>query len=133
MSPQDNICIVADYLFGHTADHVAEDLILHDYSMPEPVSGHQAVERFRDSVYREAFSDAKLESRYVTADEKRVVTEITFHGVNTGKLLGHQPSGKRVELPLCVVCDLEQGTIRNIRLYYDSGLLKQQLGWTPTR
>ncbi len=131
MSPQDNIQIVIEYLWNHALDHAADDLILHDYSMPEPLSGCRAVERFRDAVYRVAFSDAKLEPRHVTADEKRVVFEVTFHGVNTGSLRGRPPSGKRVELPLCGVCDLEEGVIRNIRLYYDSGLLKQQLGWIP--
>jgi limonene-1,2-epoxide hydrolase len=133
MSVHENIRIVQEYLSNHTPDYAAEDVIFHDYSQPEPVKGRQAFGQLLDAFYRTGFSDAKLEIRHIAADENCVTLEVTFHGVNTGPLRGHAPTGKRVELPVCGVYDIEDGLIRRVRIYYDNGLLERQLGWIPSQ
>lgn len=133
MSAQENIRIIQEYLSSHALQYVAEDVIYHDYSQPEPVQGRQAVDELLDSFYRTGFSDAKLEIRHISANDNSVTLEVTFHGVNTGPLRGHAPSGKRVELPVCGVYDIEGDLIRRVRIYYDTGLLERQLGWVASQ
>ena len=41
-----------------------------------------------------------------------VALEFVFRGVNTGPLWGRPPTGERVEVPMCVVYDVEGGIIR---------------------
>ncbi len=129
MSAQDNIRIIKEYVSTHDDQYVSEDVIYHDYSVPEPIHGREATKELLDTLYRTGFSDAKLEIRHMTADENSVVLEVTFHGVNTGPLRGHSPSGMRLELPVCGVFDVEGGVIRRVRIYYDSNLLERELGW----
>lgn len=131
MSQYDNIKIVREYIENHNPHCVADDVILHDYSQPEPLQGRQALEELIDTYLRVAFSDTTLEMRNITADAQRVTIEFIFHGVNTGSLMGQPPTGKRLELPVCGVCDIEDGVISRLRFYYDTGLIERQLGWVP--
>ncbi len=129
MSDHNNIRIIQEYLSSRSPEYMADDVICHDYSQPEPIRGRQAVDELVDSFYRTGFSDAKLEIRHITGNDNGVTLEVTFHGVNTGPLRGHPPSGKRVELPACGVYEIAGGLIYCVRIYYDNGLLERQLGW----
>ncbi len=133
MSAQENILIVQQYLSNHSCQLVAEDVIYHDYSQPEPVQGREAVGQLLDAFYRTGFSDAKLEIRHMFGHDNCVTLEVTFHGENTGPLRGHPASGQRVELPVCGIYDIEDGLIRRVRVYYDSGLFERQLGWIASQ
>jgi len=46
-------------------------------------------------------------------------------------LQGIPPTGKPVEIPMCVVNDLADGTIQRGRLYYDGATMARQLGLIP--
>ncbi len=133
MPAHDNIRIVQEYLSSRSPEYMADDVIYHDYSQPEPIQGRQAIDELLKSFYQIGFSDAKLEIRHISADDNCVTVEVTFHGVNTGPLRGHPPTGNWVELPVCGVYDVEGGIIRRVRIYYDSGLFERQLGWVANQ
>ena len=120
MSAERNIQIVRDYLAGRGPELMAEDATFVDPTLPTPIHGREAIEATFHHYYEEAFPGASAEYRNWIADEKCVVLEFTFRGVNTGPFLGRPPSGKRVEVPMCVIYDVEDGMIRRARLYYDS-------------
>ncbi len=128
MPALENVEIVKAYLATHDAKYMAEDALFHDYSQPEPIKGRAAIGAMLDMFYHSAFSEASAEARCITADDSRVVYEFTFHGINSGPFMDHPPTGKRVEVPMCAVYDVEGGMIREGRLYYDSALLGRQLG-----
>ena len=130
MSAQENIHIVQAYLSGHQPQFMAEDATFRDFSQDEPLRGREAIGAMLDMMYRTAFSEARAESRSLVADSERVVLEFTFHGVQTGDLIGIAPSGKRVEVPMCAVYDVAGGAIRHGRLYYDAATMAKQLGLT---
>jgi steroid delta-isomerase-like uncharacterized protein len=132
MSAQDNTKIVQDYLANHDPKLMAEDATFQDYSQAEPLRGREAIGAMFDMFYRTAFSEARAEARKLIADEASVVLEFTFHGVNTGSLMGMPPTGKRVEIPMCAIYEIEGGLIRRARLYYDSATMSKQLGLMPS-
>lgn len=130
MSAQENIRVVQSYLAGHDPRYMAEDATFRDFSRDVPLRGREAIGAMLDMFYHTAFSEARAEPRGLVADSDRVVLEFTFHGVHTGDLLGIPPTGRRAEIPMCAVYDIEGGVIRHGRLYYDSATLAKQLGLT---
>ena len=120
MSAEETLTIVRDYLSGRRPENMAEDATFTDFTQPEPLRGREAIAAQFRLFYGGAFQDASAEYRNWIADEHRVVLEFTFRGVHTGPLNGRQPSGMRVETPMCVIYDVEGGLIRQARLYYDS-------------
>lgn len=128
MSAQENIRIVQSYLASHDPQFMTQDATFRDFSRDEPLRGREAIGAMLDMFYHTAFSDARAEPRSLVADSERVVLEFTFHGVHTGDLMGIPPSGRRVEIPMCAVYDVNGGVIRQARLYYDSATLAKQLG-----
>ncbi|MBL7183610.1 MAG: nuclear transport factor 2 family protein [Anaerolineae bacterium] len=121
MSTQDNISVVEAYLAGRGPELIAEDATFHDYTLPEPIRGTEEIAKMFHAVYNVAFPGAEAEFHNIVANDNCVVLEFTFRGVNTGSLMGKPPTGRRVEVPMCVVYDVEDGVIRRARLYYDSG------------
>jgi len=57
-----------------------------------------------------------------------VVTEFTARTTHRGELMGVAPTGRRIEIPVCSVVEVQDGKILAQREYFDTGLLHQQLG-----
>ncbi len=132
MSAEDNLKIVQSYLANHDPRYMAEGATFRDYTQAEPVRGRKAIGEMLDTLYHTAFSEAVAETRHVFADDTSVVLEFMFRGVNTGPLGDMPPTGKRVEVPMCAVYEVEGGQIVRGHLYYDSGTMARQLGWQPS-
>jgi predicted ester cyclase len=120
MSAQTTIQIVRDYLAGRGPELMAEDATFHDFARDMVIRGREAIEAMFHHYYEEAFSGASAEYRNWVGNDDCVVLEFTFRGVNTGSLWGRPPEGKSVEVPMCAIYDVQEGTIRRGRLYYDS-------------
>ena len=120
MLAQHNIQIVKDYLAGRGPDLMAEDATFHDFTRGEPLQGRAAIAAMFHHLYVEAFPGASAEFRNWVGNDDCVLLEFTFRGVNTGSLGGRPPTGKSVEIPMCVIYDVKDGIIRRARLYYDS-------------
>jgi steroid delta-isomerase-like uncharacterized protein len=120
MSTSETIAIVQRYLSGQGPELMAGDAVFYDYALPDPIRGAEAIGQMLYDHYNVSFPGATVDVRKITANEATVVLEFTFHGVNAGPYLGRPPTGKEVEVHMCAVYDLEGGTIRQGRLYYDS-------------
>lgn len=120
MSAERTLQIVRDYLAGRGPELMAEDATFTDFTLPEPIRGREAIAAMFQAYYEEAFPGASAEQRNWVADEHHVILEFIFHGVNRGPLRGRPATGKAVDVPMCVVYDVEDGLIRRARLYYDS-------------
>ncbi len=123
MSAEQNLQIVRAYLRGSGPELMAQDATFH--VLPQAIThcGREAIAAMFREVYVEAFSDAAAEPRNWIANDDSVVLEFTFRGVNIGSFSGRPPTGRRVEVPMCVVYDVRDGIIRQARLYYDSRLM----------
>jgi steroid delta-isomerase-like uncharacterized protein len=76
------------------------------------------------------FPDIEIEILTMTADKDRVVTEISFTGTQKGKIYGNPAMNKKFHLRGAFVYEFANGKIKQIRMYYDSSVLKKQLGIT---
>jgi steroid delta-isomerase-like uncharacterized protein len=80
-------------------------------------------------TYFAAFPDLTLEvQRMHAAGEDTAVTELVARGTHRGELMGIAPTGRRVEIPVCNVVEVQGSKILAEREYFDTGLVLQQLG-----
>ena len=88
-------------------------------------------DRFREWTegWAEAFSDGKItDAKYIDAGDV-VVTQFTVEGTNDGPLGSFPPSGRRISLQFCEICQLDkQGRVVSGGCYYDQYTLLTQLG-----
>ncbi len=96
----------------------------------EPIKGREAIAAMLRLFYQEAFSDASGEVHNVAADTEKGLgfIEFTFRGRHTGELMGIQPTGRQVEIPMLGLYEVEGDQIRQARLYYDMATMMRQLG-----
>jgi predicted ester cyclase len=88
-------------------------------------------DKFREWTegWAKAFSDGKITNpKYIDAGDI-VVTQFTVEGTNDGPLGSLAPTGRRISLPFCEVCQLDkQGRVVSGNCYYDQYTLLTQLG-----
>ena len=131
MAASDAEKVIHDYFGAHDATRFFDaGSEFHDMSQAAPFVGPEAIGAMLQTFYEDAFSDAHAElSRLWASDEGTVTAEFVFLGTNTGSLMGNEPTGRTVRIPMCVVYEVEGEVIRRARLYYDTGSLAGQLGW----
>ena len=59
--------------------------------------------------------------------ENKAVLEADFMGKHIGEFAGVQPTNKEVNVPLCIVYDLENGMIKQARVYFLMDVMMKQL------
>jgi steroid delta-isomerase-like uncharacterized protein len=90
--------------------------------------GKDEASKYWQQLYN-TFPDIKINPLTITADEtgNRVVAEIDISGTQKG-MLGSSPGmDKKFSIRGAFAYDFMEGKIREIRMYYDSSLLKRQL------
>jgi steroid delta-isomerase-like uncharacterized protein len=75
----------------------------------------------------DTFPDIELKVVTMTADEVRIVTEISFSGTQKGQIYGSPGLNKKFYLRGAFVYEFLDEKITEIRMYYDSSVLKKQL------
>jgi steroid delta-isomerase-like uncharacterized protein len=90
--------------------------------------GKDEASKYWQQLYN-TFPDIKINPLTITADENgnRVVAEIDVSGTQKGMLSSSPGMGKKFSIRGAFVYDFMEGKIREIRMYYDSSLLKRQL------
>ncbi len=84
-------------------------------------------------MFANAFPDGKIEIRRIhAAGDNVAVVEFIARGTHTADLMGIAPTGKRMELPVCLAIDIRDGKIYAEREYMDMMTLMQQLGVAPS-
>ena len=120
---------------AHDADGVAacyaEDAVLYDVGLPEPLRGRVAI---RDAVagYLTAFSDfhADMDEPIVSSNRAAQAWKVT--GTNDGELFGVSPTGKSATTYGCGTAEFgEDGLIHRAGNYWNAAALMQQLGVVP--
>lgn len=133
MSAQANQQLIRKYFQNVSADFFAEDAQLHDTSQPRPLKGRESIRAFLRIFLDEAFPDGAYELHSVIADERCGMAEWTFRGTNTGAVMDSPATGRSVEFSGVSVYEIEDGRFRRARIYYDTGNLAEQLGFTGGR
>ena len=140
----DNAAIVHD-LFDAFNDHdldraaamVSEDFELVDFAAEGQVfRGPEGLRQWLQ-IFLHATPDAKVEVTNVVAAGEWVFSEHIGRGTHTGPLVGPAgtipPTGRRIELPIGELFQLEDDKIALIHAYYDGATMMRQLGVFPPR
>ena len=97
--------------------------------------GFDATARGRDAIrdametFFCAFPDAYLEVRDLFASGYRMCVQCTCTGTHEGEYAGIPPTGRRIELDMCLVFRLgDDGLVDEEVVYTDSGTMFRQLG-----
>ncbi len=114
------------YFRSHDVQYVAEDGVFISMNTGEKTIGREAVGQMLHNIYHVAF-DARAEIKNKIITENKAVLEFDFIGKHTGEFAGIQPTNKEVNFPICVVYDLENGLIKQGRVYFLMDVLMKQL------
>jgi carboxymethylenebutenolidase len=94
--------------------------------------GREGVHHFYSDLMRQLPQDFKLTPVTRTVGSDRIVSEhiLTFtHNVVMDWLLpGIAPTGKRVEIPMVIVCTFKGDKLDSERIYWDQASMLMQLG-----
>jgi steroid delta-isomerase-like uncharacterized protein len=114
--------------FAGVIDNAAENLSYTDHARAITLSTR---EKFREWTegWAKAFSDGRIaDPRYTDAGDI-VVAQFTVEGTNDGPLGSMRPTGRKVSLPFCEICQFDKrGRIVSGSCYYDQYTLLTQLG-----
>ena len=115
------------YLKDHDKSFLAEDAVFKNMSTNEDIVGRDAIADMLHYMYHIAF-DAKAVIKNTAATENTALLEAMFVGKHIGEFAGLEPTGKNVNVPLCVTYDLnDEGLIQKARIYMLTDVLVMQL------
>ena len=119
------------YFETHDVKYVTEDAKFKNLSTGEVHTGRAEIGAMLHFIYHVAF-DAKSETKNYFFTENKAVVEFLFKGRHIGELAGMTATNKEVSVPLCVTYDLENGLIKEARIYMLTSVMMEQLGLMPS-
>jgi predicted ester cyclase len=115
-----------DYFNTHDVKYLNEDAVFTNLSTGEKYTGRAEIGGMLHYFYQVAFdATADIKSKIVTED--KAVVEGFFTGTHIAEFAGIPPTNKKVNVPLCVTYDLENGLIKEARIYMLVNVLISQL------
>jgi ketosteroid isomerase-like protein len=114
--------------FAGVIGNVAKGLAYTDHGRDITLNNR---EKFREWTegWAKAFSDGRITNpQYIDAGDI-VVAQFTAEGTNDGPLGSMKPTGRKMSLPFCEICNFDrQGRIVSGGCYYDQYTMLTQLG-----
>jgi steroid delta-isomerase-like uncharacterized protein len=109
---------------------MADDVIHHFNSDPQPIVGLAANKAFNASLFQ-GFPNIQHTIEDTIAEGDKVVYRTTLQGTHTGEFMGIPPTGKSVVITDFTLLRIVEGKI--VEWWYDCNLLAvmQQLGLMP--
>ena len=92
----------------------------------QEVQGREAIGQMLNYFYHVAF-DAHAELTNMVVTENNALAEFDFKGKHIGEFAGMPATNKEVNVPTCIVYDLEGGLIKKARIYMPADLMMKQL------
>lgn len=117
---------INNYFETHDTKYLTEDTVFIDMGTNELTIGREAVGNMLHHIYHVAF-DAHAEITNTIITDNKAVLEANFIGKHIGDFAGIAATNKSVNVPLCVVYDLENNLIKMARIYLQSNVMMQQL------
>src|SRR3954467_10915219 len=118
------------YLQNLDVQYIAEDAVYKNLSTGEEYRGRAEIGAMLHFMYKVAF-DAKPEVKSYIITEEKATFDGFFKGRHIGEFRGITPTQKEVNVPLSVTYDLENGLIKEARIYMLGSVMMQQLGVSP--
>ena len=106
---------------------LAEDVVFTIMATGQEHKGPEGVLQMLQYFYQIAFEATAETKNFFVADGKALL-EADFISKHIGEFAGVPATGKEVNVPLCVVYDLENDQIKRGRVYFEMPVLMAQLG-----
>lgn len=106
---------------------LADDVVFTLMASGQEDHGPEAVLGTLNYLYHVAF-DATFQPQLTIFGENNAMAEGKFVGKHIGEFNGNEATGKDVNVPMCLVYDLENEKIKRCRIYFEMPVLMQQLG-----
>jgi steroid delta-isomerase-like uncharacterized protein len=123
--------------FNERSWNRASEIYAPELIMTEPAGTTEGIEPYLRTAngFVTAFPDSRMAVTAIIESGNNVVIEGLYSGTHTGPLASPQgdvpPTGRKLTLPLCDVCEVAAGRIVSIRAYYDQMTFAAQLGLIP--
>jgi len=114
------------YFATHDVQYVAEDGVFIHMSSGDRTVGREAVRQMLHYIYHVAF-DARAEIKNKIITENKALLEMNFIGRHIGEFAGMPATNKEVNVPTIISYDLENGLIKQARVYMLMDILMKQL------
>ena len=119
-----------------TAEHndtsmMADDVVFTIMGTGQEHSTPEGIQAMLNYFYHVAF-DATGETTSLILGEDNAVWEGRLVGKHIGEFAGIPATGKDVDVPLCVVYDIEGDQIKRARIYLEMPVLLAQIGVTES-
>ena len=114
------------YARTHDVQYVAEDAVFTSMNTGEKTVGRKAIGEMLHYIYHVAF-DARAETKNIVVTENKALLEGDFIGKHIGEFAGIPATNKNVNVPLCVTYELENGLIKEGRVYFLMDVMMAQL------
>jgi steroid delta-isomerase-like uncharacterized protein len=111
---------------GDFAEYFTDDVTWTTVGTGQELRGRQPVRDFLIWMHTQAF-DAHPKVKTLVVGDGQAALEADFVGTHTGEFLGIPATGKSVQVPYCVVYDLQDDKLVALRAYIPMDLFAQQL------
>jgi steroid delta-isomerase-like uncharacterized protein len=111
---------------GDFADYYTDEVTWTTVGADQELQGRQPVRDFLIWMHTQAF-DAHPKVKALVVGDGQAALEADFVGTHTGEFLGIPATGKSVQVPYCVVYDLQGDKITALRAYIPIDLFAHQL------
>src|SRR5215217_7329482 len=118
------------YLQNLDVQYIAVDAVYKNLSTGEEYRGRAEIGAMLHYMYHVAF-DAKPDVKSYIITEDKATFDGFFKGRHIGEFRGIAPTQKEVNVPLSVTYDLENGLIKEARIYMLGNVMMEQLGVSP--
>jgi steroid delta-isomerase-like uncharacterized protein len=106
---------------------VADDAVYTLTHSGREIRGRDAVKQFLEDFYTQAF-EARFNVANRILDDGRAVLEGRFVGRHIGDFEGIAATNRAIDVPICVVYELENDQIKRVRVFLQVAALREQLG-----
>lgn len=117
---------ITAYFTTHDPKYIAEDAVYINTASGERAVGREAIGKLLHDFYHIAFEGKPRVTSQIITEDKAVI-EGVYMGKHVGEYAGLPATGKTVTLPFCVSYTLENGLIKEARIYSSGDLLFRQL------
>ena len=114
------------YFATHDVQYVTEDAVFTHMSSGDKTVGRQAIKQMLHYIYHVAF-DARAEIKNKVITESKALLEMNFIGRHIGEFAGMAATNKKVNVPTIIAYELENGLIKQARVYMLMDVMMKQL------
>ena len=114
------------YFETHDPKYIKEDAVFIHMATNEKTYGKEAIGKMLNHIYHVAF-DANAQVKNTIVSEDKALLEAVFKGKHIGEFAGIKATNKQVEVPFSVAYDLEDGLIKEARIYMLNSVMRNQL------